>query len=839
MNAPNLMLKNFLLILSAAMLCALSATAQQTRLNSNLRLDQQLYEALPESTHPAVRRSQDLGRMAPSTLIHEVSLHFARSAQQQAGLDQLLAEQQTPGSPHYHQWLSPQQFADRFAVNSEDLRKAAQWLQAQGFTVDPIPASRDHLSFSGTVAQIEAAFGTEMHNYQYRGAKHFANATELSLPSELAGAVLSVRHLNNFHWRIKNQFSQHPHLTSDISGNTFLVPDDFASIYGLQALYNLGFDGRGRTVVVAGRTDIDQSNIDAFRSAAGLPPTNLVKTLVPNSGAATMSADGRELDEAYLDTEWAGGIARNAQVNFVFVGSDSNKDVDDAVFYAITNKLAPVISVSFGLCESLTTQPTANTFRTMAQQANAQGQTIMAASGDTGAADCEDNSKGTLTTATHGLAVDVPSAIPEVTGVGGSSFSADLNAATQFWGLPNSGAPYSGSARAYISEAAWNDSVAQGSLSSGGGGVSTFVAKPAWQPNLGVQGDSFRYVPDISFNASPVHDGYLICSQGSCVNGLRHSDGTFNPIGGTSVGAPSFAAMLTVMEQAMNSNGEGNINVPMYALAANQNAYSSAFHDITTGNNQVACSTTPDCVNGILGYSAGPGLDLATGLGSVDAYNLQQALGSNLAPGGTTTFTTTSIQSSTATPSFGAGFILTGTTSPAVNQGYMEFMVNGRYVQSQVAIQNGQAQFTPPVGLISGGYNSFVATYYPNGPTYAGSSSQPIQVIVGPDPNVTAGVNLNVNPGTLTIAASGGSQTTVALVTGQNSFSGSVALSCAVTLNGATAVVLPACSFSPSSLTLSVMQATANSQLTLTVPASVAAHLRRPLVEWWTLGSTA
>src|SRR5207248_11208012 len=167
----------------------------------------------------------------------------------------------------------------------------------------------------------------------------------------------------------------------------------------------------------------------------------------------------------------------------------------------------------------------------------------------------------------------------------------------------------------YIPEISWNDSLLQGELSSSGGGRSTLFPKPSWQVANGVPNDNARDVPDISFSASAYNDGYLACSLGSCVNGYRDTNNSLFSVGGTSIGAPTFAGVVALINQMTNSR-QGNVNPTIYRLAA---AVPAAFHDITQGGNQMRCrALTPDCpASGFLGYTAGPGYDLATGLGSI------------------------------------------------------------------------------------------------------------------------------------------------------------------------------------------------------------------------------
>ena len=293
--------------------------------------------------------------------------------------------------------------------------------------------------------------------------------------------------------------------------------------------------------------------------------------------------------------------APNAKLIYVY-----SYDVMDAVQYAIDQNLAPVLSVSYGLCEPQTSTSDALTFQTWARQANAQGMTWFAASGDSGGADCV---SGTSHSGA-GLAVDVPASIPEVTGVGGTEFN---EGSGQYWNATS--ASSGGSALSYIPEMVWNDSDSSGPAS-GGGGASVVFPKPSWQTGSGVPQDSARDVPDISFPASANHDGYMV-----------YSGGQLQIIGGTSAGAPSLAGIATLLNHYLVSSGAqpspglGNINPKLYSLAETT---PSIFHDITEGNNivEVTCGRRiRGCTPGSFGYNAGPGYDQATGLGSIDAYN--------------------------------------------------------------------------------------------------------------------------------------------------------------------------------------------------------------------------
>src|SRR5215831_2444695 len=591
-----------LAILSFATLCPFGAAdAQANRLpgvpdNSHrFRLEGQV--------HPLALTANDAGRVDSSTTLTNITLTFAPSADQQTALEALLARQQTPGSPDYHRWLTAEEYADRFGISQSDLDSIKSWLQSQGFTTTQIARSRTWISVSGTAAQVDTAFQTEMHRYQANGQMHFANSSAPSLPQAWSGLVRAVRGLNDFRPHAlkrmlrdaKTSAALNPKYTSG-RGNHYVAPDDLATIYNFAPLYNSGIDGSGQRIVIAGQTQITLSDIQHFRSEYGLAANDPQVILVPGSRDPGISSD--DIDEGHLDLEWAGAVARNATLLYVY-----SWDVMTAVQYAIDQNLAPVISTSYGSCEPELSAGEAATMRGWAQQANAQGITWFSASGDTGAADCAYIGQGNL-------AVDIPASIPEVTGVGGTEFQ---EGSTSYWTAANSTAY--GSATSYIPEVAWNDSAEDGEPSATGGGASRFFAKPSWQNVAGVPGDTARHVPDVAMSASADHDGYLVYSQGG--------DYVF---GGTSVPTPIYAGLAALLNQKAVSQGQstaglGNINPALYALSQTS---PSAFHDITAGDNIVTlnCVRSRNCVAETVGFTSGIGYDQATGLGSVDAYRL-------------------------------------------------------------------------------------------------------------------------------------------------------------------------------------------------------------------------
>jgi subtilase family serine protease len=614
--------------LACAALLIICIAPGSTQINSRDRIlravDAADVAGVKGTAHPLARAQYDQGRTTPTRQLSGVWLTFRLSLAQQADLNQLLRQQQDPSSANYHKWLTPDQYAARFGMSSSDLAKVTSWLTSQGLTVDGVSRNHNEIRFSGSVGQVEYALKTEIHNYSVRGEQHFANAIDVSLPGAFAPEVLGVRGLNDFRPRPRVRRAS-PRFTSSISGNHFVIPGDLATIYNLGPLYSLGLDGSGQTIAVVGQTAVGLTDIAAFRSASGLPKYDPTLLLVPSTGtSATFASD---LPEADLDIEWSGGVAKNAAIIYVYVGNNSTKTVFDALQYAIANNIAPVISISYGNCEANLGSTFVHTMQQWVQQANAQGQTVSGPSGDDGAADCDSG----VTSATHGLAVDVPASIPEVTGVGGTEFTGDAAAtvssgcaaATTYWSgscSTTSGA----SALSYIPETTWNDAVTPQGFSAGGGGASILFTKPAWQTGPGIPSDGKRDVPDISLNASNGHDPYLFCTSGSCVNGFRDGSNNLSGVGGTSVGAPSFAGILAIINQATQSSGQGNANPNLYSLAVSK---PSAFHDVTSGNNNVPCTSgSTGCPTiGSIGFSAGANYDQVTGLGTINGFNLVTA----------------------------------------------------------------------------------------------------------------------------------------------------------------------------------------------------------------------
>ena len=214
----------------------------------------------------------------------------------------------------------------------------------------------------------------------------------------------------------------------------------------------------------------------------------------PVCNSCTTAINDTDLEESSLDLEWAGAMAPSASILFV----NGVNIFDNAMTAAIDQDLAPIVTTSYGFCEAGEGTTELNTLNQLFKQANAQGQTVMAAAADDGATDCDAG-----TTATEGLAVDFPASSPYVTGMGGTMFSQS----SAYWSSTNNA--NGGSAISYIPESVWNEDSYGNTFSAGGGGPSAFFTKPAWQVETGPAGmtttvppDASRDVPDLALNAA-------------------------------------------------------------------------------------------------------------------------------------------------------------------------------------------------------------------------------------------------------------------------------------------------------------------------------------------------
>lgn len=591
------------LIAALCLLTPLSALAAPRIVDDRDRV------VLTGNVHRNARAEFDQGAADPALPMERMILTLRLPAEKKAQLDGLLAEQQDPASPNYRRWLTPEEFAERFAPSQEDLAAVKGWLTSRGFRIDGVPRGRTSINFSGTAAHVERAFRTGIRKYLVDGKLRHANSRDPEIPRGLSDLVAGIVSLHDFPRQAFNSGAR-PVAQGDLQPNYtvnpsthYLSPADFATIYNVNPLYAAGIDGAGQSIAIVGRANPGTDDWTAFRSAMGLP-ANPVQVIVNGPDPGDQGA--AENNEADLDVEWSGAVAKNATIKFVTSKSTYATDgVDLSAQYIVDNDLAPVMSTSFGLCESLMGSAQNAFYNSLWRQAAAQGITSFVSSGDSGAAGCSSASASSGS----GPGINGLASTPYNVAVGGTMFD---DGAGGYWSSSNTGY---GSALGYIPEAAWNESglVSGGSgLWATGSGVSLIYPKPLWQSAPGVPADGKRGIPDVSLTAAG-HVGYLVRSQG----GLY-------AMSGTSASSPAFAGVMALIVQKTGQR-QGNANIRLYQLGSAQYASggSAVFRDTTAGSSSVP---------GVTGYSCTTGYDLVTGLGSVDAAALAQAWSVPVAP---------------------------------------------------------------------------------------------------------------------------------------------------------------------------------------------------------------
>lgn len=731
-------------------------------------VDEAQFVRLSGTVHPLAQARYDRGPVPDAFPAERLLLLLQRSPEKEAALQQYLADAHRPGSNAFHQWLTPQEFGERFGPTDEDIQTAENWLSSHGFSVSKISRGRQYLEFSGTAGRLREEFRTEIHQYDVEGETHYANATEVSIPAALATLVRGISPLHDFRakpyvriageaaysrstrqatplWTIANPFGTP-------NPNAYPVaPEDFATQYDLGPLYQAGITGTGQTIGIINESNIDLSLVAAYQQLFNLPnnPTQVVI-----DGADPGTLQGIDI-EAYLDVEVSGAVAPKATVNlYISSGSTMQDPLMLAAIRAVEDNQASVLSVSFGSCEASLGSAGNQFWSSLWEQAAAQGQTVLVASGDS----------GPMCYIVSGVSVSGIASTPWNVAVGGTDFyysdyASGGASATTLWNAANDMGL--GSLKATLPEQPWNDGygldiiangLARNEFGAGGGGPSSCItrgamascvagyAKPAWQSGPGVPGDSSRDLPDVSLFASNGANlsGWPICGfAGECAAGTGTASlPNILIVGGTSASTPAMAGIMALVNQKYGRQGQANFT--FYPLAQQK---PSAFHDITVGSNIVPCLVAfPECVKNASGKyvtpgnTATPNYDLASGLGSVDASVLVNNWNSIVFKPTTTTLhlsatsvshgtpvtVTTSVNSSTAGSSAPTGDVAILTTSPLPSS------------QSQTFLTLAAGTGTATIDSFPGGFYDVSAAYHGDG-VYGGSTSSPVALTVTPE----------------------------------------------------------------------------------------------------------
>lgn len=774
-------------------------------------IDESQRVTLKGTVHPLANARNDRGAAPDSLQVGRMHLVLTRSASQESALQQLIGEMHTPGSPNYHKWLTPDQFGQQFGPSDQDIATVKTWLTGHGFNVTMVNPGKQTLEFTGNAAQVRSAFHTQIHKYEVNGETHFANANDPQIPAALAQVVGGFVSLNNFkvnsYAKVLGKATYDPRTdkatpewtwgTTTSRVNFVLAPQDYDVQYDLTPLYSAGTTGSGQTIAIVNESNINIDLVNQFRTLFSLP-VNPPQVIIDGNDPGVDGIDNPDGPnyasvEAYLDVEWSGAVAPNATIDLVIAGDTSlESGLYLAAERAVYGNIAPVVSLSFGACESALS--TTNTFlNALWEQAAAQGITVTVSTGDAGSAGCDNDNSQYY--ATGGQAVNGFASTPFDVAVGGTDFyysfyqNPTLTDFATYWNTSPTQQP-AVSIKGVIPEQPWNNSqfgldaynelTSSGntttSIAGGGGGASsTYTTKPSWQQGTGVPADGVRDLPDVSLFAAngDNYSFYPICaSDGDCQNPSSGNVVQITGVGGTSAAAPSFAGIMALVNQ---KNGrQGQADFVLYPLAKQ---FPTAFHDVTVGTNSVPCqfSTTtsstpsPNCiavaggptitdptlgaaVEGQIGkgttpeYNATVGYDLASGLGTIDANQLVTNWGNVKF-----TSTTTTLTPSQTTFTHGTSITVSGSVTPGTASGAVALMTDsnepgqqGQGLPGLVANNVSTGTFALSGGNFNGSTSTLPGGTYNIWGQYGGdgtngmSSSTPVSITVNPENSALA-----------------------------------------------------------------------------------------------------
>jgi kumamolisin len=474
-----------------------------------------------------------------------------------AELERFVHAVRDPHSPLYQRYLTPKEFARRFAPPARQLAAAARYLRRAGLRVLRFAPSRLQLVAEGPAAKVARALDTSLIQVRDQRGTHTVTAAAPVLPAALGAQVVAVGAATALQppggRAVRQAVAEAP-----------FEPAEIARLYGFDALHAAGVRGdasRASTIAIATAFDYDPADLAAFWRAHGIDRdiASVESIAVEGTQQPPPVAGAMDSMETTLDVEWASAMAPGSRV-LVYAGRDALSTTFLRIYDRIvTENRAAVLSTSWGRCENDYPNSYLSQLDAIFTRAAAQGITVIAAAGDRGAFEC-----GGATPS-----VALPAAHPYVLAVGGTGLFPDADG---------------------FEERVWPGS---------GGGTSSRWPAPEWQMHPSPK----RVMADVAMNADPA-SGYLIVHGGS-----------WYAAGGTSVGAPVWAALVALGNQARRAAGRAPLGLAapqLCELALAPRLSAAPFADITGGDNGA--------------FSAGPGWDFPTGWGAPHAAALVDGL---------------------------------------------------------------------------------------------------------------------------------------------------------------------------------------------------------------------
>jgi subtilase family serine protease len=571
--------------------------------------------ALAGSVPPWAKASSLKGVANPADAVgFRVYLGLRNEAQAEA----LARAVSDPSSPSYGKYLTTGQFQNQFAPSQADVNTVKSWLQGQGFSIVDVPTNNHYVSAEGTVAQVDAAFGTTLNEYAVADQTLRAPVSDLTIPSSLSGTVAGVLGIDESSNLIVPQtkepaappaagfrnappcstyWDQNDTSTTPVSDPTrgvsnVLLPNyagasrpfapcgyygaQLQAAYGVRSSISAGVDGRGVTVAVidAFASPTIESDANTYFGRHGVPTfkPGQFKQIVPpgiyrRAVNKNMDPQGWYGEES-LDVEAVHTMAPGA--NVIYVGAPNNRqDLDAALNHVVSKRLADIVTNSYGFSTEFLPAGYIKPYNDTFIQGALEGIGIYFSSGDDGDETFGDPSA----TAT----VDWPASSPWVTAVGGTSLAAGTAAdSTQYlfetgWGTNRNRLNCDGFLK--VISNAWCGSEVY--LYGSGGGTSRLFAEPSYQQGVvpasiaNRWGTPGRAVPDIAAVGDP-NTGMLIGQTQQFSTGAQYDE---YRIGGTSLSSPLVAGIMAVAQQARGKQ-IGFANPLIYSLP------SGAFHDV-------------------------------------------------------------------------------------------------------------------------------------------------------------------------------------------------------------------------------------------------------------------